>query len=298
MRLPINISDLLQRKVVESERIEFKASWNPAPIMRTICAFANDFQNLGGGYVIVGIEEANAQPVMPPKGVPTGQLDTIQKELLQFSHLLQPHYFPILSIETYQEQTVLVIWVPGGLDRPYKVPKDVCGPHKEYRYYIRRYSSTVIAKDREIQELVESTRVPFDDRINHRASVEDLSLSLIKSFLKEVNSALVEEVDQLSFTEFCRQMALVEGSSEFLKPRNVGLLFFNDKPDQFFPQTQIDIVQFPDGLGGDVFKEKIFKGPLHKMLREALEYLNAILIEEIIVKHPDRAEADRLLTPL
>ena len=293
MRLPINISDLLQRKVVESERIEFKLGWNPAPIMRTICAFANDFQNLGGGYVIVGIEEANGQPVMPPKGVPTGQLDTIQKELLQFSHLLQPHYFPILSIETYQEQTVLVIWVPGGLDRPYKVPKDVCGPNKEYRYYIRRYSSTVIAKDREIQELVESTRIPFDDRINHRASVEDLSLSLIKSFLKEVNSALVEEVDQLSFTEFCRQMALVEGGSEFLKPRNVGLLFFNDKPDQFFPQTQIDIVQFPDGLGGDVFKEKIFKGPLHKMLREALEYLNVILIEETIVKHPDRAEADR-----
>ncbi len=138
MRLPINISDLLQRKVVESERIEFKLGWNPAPIMRTICAFANDFQNLGGGYVIVGIEEANGQPVMPPKGVPTGQLDTIQKELLQFSHLLQPHYFPILSIETYQEQTVLVIWVPGGLDRPYKVPKDVCGPNKEYRYYIRR----------------------------------------------------------------------------------------------------------------------------------------------------------------
>lgn len=27
----------------ESERIEYKAGWNPDPIVRTLCAFANDF---------------------------------------------------------------------------------------------------------------------------------------------------------------------------------------------------------------------------------------------------------------
>ncbi|MCK4467153.1 MAG: hypothetical protein KAU60_02250, partial [Desulfobacterales bacterium] len=41
------------------------------------------------------------------------------------------------------------------------------------------------------------------------------------------------------------------------------------------------------------FKEKIFQGPLSRMLKEALAYLHAILIEEIVVKHPDRAEVDR-----
>ena len=41
------------------------------------------------------------------------------------------------------------------------------------------------------------------------------------------------------------------------------------------------------------FKENIFQGPLSRMLKEALAYLNATLIEEIVVKHPERAKAER-----
>ncbi|MCD6206434.1 MAG: hypothetical protein J7J06_00400 [Methanosarcinales archaeon] len=48
-KLPINLNDLLHQRKVEGERIEYKAGWNPDPIMRTLCAFANDFENLGWG---------------------------------------------------------------------------------------------------------------------------------------------------------------------------------------------------------------------------------------------------------
>lgn len=50
MSMPIDIETLLNKQRIESERIEFKRGWNPAGIYRTICAFANDFENLGGGY--------------------------------------------------------------------------------------------------------------------------------------------------------------------------------------------------------------------------------------------------------
>ena len=53
-KLPINLEDLLRRRRVEGERIEYKKGWNPDAIIRTICTFANDFENLGGGYVIIG----------------------------------------------------------------------------------------------------------------------------------------------------------------------------------------------------------------------------------------------------
>ena len=52
--LPININDLLHGKAVEWERLEFKQGWNPLDTLHTLCAFANDFHNLGGGYVVVG----------------------------------------------------------------------------------------------------------------------------------------------------------------------------------------------------------------------------------------------------
>lgn len=45
--LPFNLDDLLHRRGVESERVEFKASWDPLTtgpqVLRTICAFANDY---------------------------------------------------------------------------------------------------------------------------------------------------------------------------------------------------------------------------------------------------------------
>lgn len=50
-------------------------------------------------------------------------------------------------------------------------------------------------------------------------------------------------------------------------------MFFNENPARFFPQTQIDVVQFPEGPGADRFAEKIFAGPHHRMLADALNYM-------------------------
>ena len=55
MSIPLTIEKLLTGKVVESERLEFKRSWNPPAILWTLAAFANDFENLGSGYIVVGI---------------------------------------------------------------------------------------------------------------------------------------------------------------------------------------------------------------------------------------------------
>lgn len=79
MAIPISIEHLIGHQIVESSRIEFKQGYNPAAIIRTICAFANDIDNLGGGYIVVGIEEENGIPKQPITGIPADQIDSIQK---------------------------------------------------------------------------------------------------------------------------------------------------------------------------------------------------------------------------
>lgn len=74
-KLPISINDLLSRKTIEDERIEFKESWNPEAVLHTLCAFANDFHNLGGGYLIIGVAEKDGMPQLPPKGLDIAQID-------------------------------------------------------------------------------------------------------------------------------------------------------------------------------------------------------------------------------
>jgi len=92
MNLPLNIHDILTGRTVEWERLEFKANWNPQEILHTLCAFANDFHNLGGGYIVIGIQEENGRPALPPIGLPPEQLDSIQKELVELGHRIIPYY--------------------------------------------------------------------------------------------------------------------------------------------------------------------------------------------------------------
>jgi ATP-dependent DNA helicase RecG len=83
---------------------------------------------------------------------------------------LKPAYTPIISLEKYQEKEIFVIWAPGGQTRPYAAPTTL-GKDKEYKYFIRKASLTVIAKNDELKELLGLTAtVPFDDRINYHAT--------------------------------------------------------------------------------------------------------------------------------
>ncbi|MCD4694180.1 ATP-binding protein, partial [bacterium] len=118
MALPINIQKLIAKETVESERIEFKKGWNPEGIMHSICAFANDINNWGGGYIILGIEEKDGMPQFPPIGLEISQVDNYQKKLIEICNIINPNYTPIVSPEIYQEKQILVIYIPGGENRP------------------------------------------------------------------------------------------------------------------------------------------------------------------------------------
>lgn len=296
MNLPINIDNILHGKTVEWQRIEFKKSRNPQSILHTMCAFANDIHNLGGGYIFIGIEEIEGKPILPPIGLELNQLDKIQKELLTLGYSYTiPQYHPVIVPYILEGKNVLVIWVPGGQDRPYKAREKLGENDAQFRYYIRRASSTIKATNLDEKALLTlSEKIPFDDRINYNSTIEDLEFGLIKEFLYEIDSGLKNDLANLEFEQLCKQMQIADGPAEILKAKNVGLMFFNEKPYKFFPYTQIDIINFPDGPGGDRFFEKTFRGPVWKILTTALQYIRDNVIVEHIFKYPDRAKADRI----
>ena len=87
MSVPISIEKLLNDNIVESARIEFKENRNPNTTLKTISAFANDIDNWGGGYIVLGLKEDNGKIVEPIQGLNINELDKIQKRhltLLQF----------------------------------------------------------------------------------------------------------------------------------------------------------------------------------------------------------------------
>ena len=133
----------------------------------------------------------------------------------------------------------------------------------------------------------------FDDRCYTSASLDDISVQLIREHLQDARSDLFRELPGLPVEVLARHMNIVGGPSEALLPKNVGLLFFNDRPHEFFPATQIEVVWFPDAASGDCFEEKTFRGPLATILRHAVRYIDHSYLTQAVVKHAHKPEADR-----
>ena len=295
MSLPINIEELLNGNTIEWDRIELKKSWNPEHIIHTLCAYANDINNWDGGYIIIGVEEENGVAKLPPYGININQLDTIQRKLIELSHKIIPYYTTVSQPYIKDGKHILVIWASAGDFRPYKCPVSLGKKREEKAYYIRKGSKTikVLSGSEDEKRLLELTaRVPYDDRINQTATIDDLSLALIQVYLKKVKSALYEESTKIPFEELCLQMKIVKGTKENIRPTNAGILLFNEHPEQFFRGAQIELVVHKGKVGKD-YLEKIFTGPIDKQVKDSLEFIKNNIIHEQVSKVEGQPEAIR-----
>lgn len=298
MELEISIEDLLNKRRVESDRIEFKKSWNPDDIYHSVCAFANDYDNIGGGYILVGVEENNGVAVRPVLGVEDSKLDKIQKEMLGYNNSMIPACFPKIIIEEVDGKNILVLWVPTGVQRPYKVPENVTSKHsKKYYYYIRYASNSVRANREQERELLNMTDyAPFDTRPNFKATVEDISIALLEDHLNTTRSKLAKQIRERGIMDILNDMQLLVGPPEQQYIQNVALMMFCDHLDKFFPYTQVEITKFPEGSiknPNNFVEVPVIKGSVPVMIKRTMEKLQDMVIEEKVTKVNYQMEAIR-----
>jgi ATP-dependent DNA helicase RecG len=291
--LPINIRDLLYFRGVEQQRVEFKKSWNMGPtamqVLHTLCAFANDYHNVNGGYIVIGVEEDKGVARLPPAGLDPGSLDQIQRQIRGLGNRLDPVYQPLISPEIVDGRHIVVIWAPGSDTRPHQAPESREEKGSKRAYYVRLGSETCEAKDDVLTALMQLTaKVPFDDRRAQSATLDDLRATLVREFLRDVRSDLIHERED---AEIYRKMRLTAPVNGHEVPRNIALLFFSDEPERFFPGARIEVAQFADDTGGDVIEERTFQGPLAHQVRRSIEYLREFAASHIH-KIDDRADAE------
>ena len=272
--LPVNLDDLLHQRSVESARVEFKASWSEhtgSQVLKTVCAFANDYQNLNGGYIVMGVAEQSGQAVLPPAGLGAEDVERAEKWLRGRCKAMDPAYEPIFSPEWVGDRLILVLWVPASENRPHRAP-DAKG---NWKYWIRVGAATVDAETSgQLGMLLEQTaRVPWDDRVASEAQVEDLREIKVREHLHDVGSGLIHASQPLDPLEIYRRMRLTKAVNDHEVPRNVGLLFFSEDPERWFAGAKIEVVQFAADRAGSVQAERSFRGPLADQVRGCLSYL-------------------------
>ena len=112
-----------------------------------------------------------------------------------------------------------------------------------------------------------------------------------EEYLARVGSGLAGKGKNLQ--ELLTSMRLVRGPRENTKPLNIALMMFNDRPENFFPYSRIELVVKSDPAGNDM-RERVCSGPVDWQLRCALEFLRNNIIEERVRKVDGRAEAERV----
>lgn len=293
--ISLKIETLLEGKVVEKNRVEYKEGWNPSDITHSICAFANDYANVNGGYIVIGVKEDNGVPILPPQGIPKERLDGIQKEIFQYCNLIEPRYIPQIEVVNYPDKDTHLLYLKcsAGDADPYRAPKDVYSkktgekPDKTMCYWIRPTSLTTIAKQGEIGELFEKfNAIPFDDRVNRRANIDIIRRGYLEDFLRDSNSSLSTEINNRNMDDLLLALEVANETDTDLELRNIAILMFAERPDKLISGAQINLVRFntKEAEAGNIMFEKTFTGPIWKQVTDVLNYIKTNVIIEKTVK--------------
>ena len=293
MALMISIKKLVNGNIVEQNRIEYKNGWDPEPIVHSICAFANDLEGYGVGYIIIGVNAVEGVPTFPVNGIEINQIDHIQNQIIEYcKKCISPNYLPNIDVVEYDDAKLIVLSVYEGYDKPYTCLENVYKKDSKNRYcYVREGSQTIKATQTEIKELIRSAEIiSFDDRLNRRASIDDIKPSLVREFLYDTGSGLASRFDEMNLLDVYKSLRIIGGPNENTLPKNVGILMFNDNPHKIIPYSYIVVDYIPNPTGEDIIT-KTFYGPLHRQLKDAIQYIKNNYLEKLIEKLPNRTES-------
>lgn len=168
---------------------------------------------------------------------------------------------------------------------------------KKYNYRVRYNSSSIIPNGELKMELLElASNVPFDDRPNMEATIDDVSKTLVRDYLVKTGSKLARQVETEPFEKILQGMDLLAGPKEAIYPKNVALMMFNDHPETFFPCTQVDIVMFPGGKREDpnnFVEVPPIVGPIDAIFRKTMMWLEGNVLKQSVKKVPTKTDAER-----
>lgn len=136
-----------------------------------------------------------------------------------------------------QGNFLIYLWCSAGDSGPYQAPKSVYvekgqKADKTMKYWIRPASLTTYAKQDEISELFDKfNSVPFDDRVNRRATIDNIRRGYLEDFIRKSNSSLVEELNNSSLEDLLLAQEVANETDTELDIRNIGVLMFTEHPE-------------------------------------------------------------------
>ncbi|HEY0781248.1 MAG TPA: ATP-binding protein [Thermoanaerobaculia bacterium] len=259
----IDLDELASR---ESEQIELKE--NVADIddvVETLAAFANDLQNMGGGYVVCGAREEKDEhgfPRLVRIGLTAERLaEVLGTTQTRCRSLVSPPITPRfeeLPADTPGRRLLVFLQPATGRAHTFR-RKDHSG-----KYYVRVSRSTIEARNGVLRDLLvlRGELEPWDRRSCTEATVADLDLLALRDTLQRMGlfsegrrvETYLSESEQLS--AFVPTLCAREPLTGELRPRNFAELLFGRTPQRWIPGAVSIFSIYPGVDRSDIHAER------------------------------------------
>lgn len=270
--MSVDPAEVSRALAAESQRVEWKQSAKDAgEILQAACAFANDLAGNGQpGYLVIGVDKRGS-------AVGADASDEALQKLvnrLTSTRILPNPSFSVDALE-HQGQTIVIVSV-----EPYPVPPIV---KFDGVPWVRVGTSTRRATDADLVRLHErrpESRLPFDLRPCHGASLDDLDLSLLRMDYAAERSA---DQDGESFPDlevWLGQRELARRTAAGWAPTTTGILVYGIDPQAHFPGAIVEFVRYAGtDLDAPVASRKTASGRLADQLETLWTQLGANLAQ-------------------
>jgi ATP-dependent DNA helicase RecG len=260
----------------ESDHIEAKEASNGIgkSFWETVCAFANE-PNLGGGYIILGVQQSETlfSPIYEVIGV--NNLDKIQRDIgTQSATTFNIPIRPQISVEILNDKTVVIVFVQEA--EPSEKPIFIANSGLPKGAFRRIGSTDQRCQDDDLAVFYQSRHTTFyDATLLKDADLQDIDLGALGEYRKlraEVNPGASEL--ELSDEELLRALRCAElDAALVLRPTVAGIALFGSASAQrrLIPSIRVDYMRMP---GNEWVSDPLYRyqgmearGPLFSVLR-------------------------------
>ena len=239
---PIDLKQLAAR---ESEQVEWKQ--NVADIddvVATLCAFANDLPNLGGGYVVCGAQEVRDEhgfPRLVRTGLTASRLKEVENTVLaRCRDRVAPPLTPLVTEMPAEtgDGRILVFTQPAT------AAAHTCRRGRDgAKHFVRVGRATIEARNGVLLNLLvrKGAMEPWDRRPCAGATERDLDLLALRDVLNRMGVAVpdnrIEDFlsEDVALSPFVPALCVREGLTNVLRPRNFAILLFGRNVQRFIP---------------------------------------------------------------
>lgn len=290
---------IIEQGHIENDYIEYKKSATfKAKILKTACAYANNYMNREIGLLFIGIEEVDnkesgekAVPKRPITGVKEGMIETVENSLKQLLSNIHPRISYHLITDMIDDEYYIILAVEPGNAGPYQT-SDKAEKEQEIKLkagrYIRIKRDSILPNPKQEFELLKKfADYSFSSNLNETATIDDLNYEYMKEYLVATNAK--QDIREMSKLDMAKAMGLIS-ESEYggYRAKNFAVLMFAEKPDKFIPNAHVEIIR--EAVGTDKMESKVFDGPIWIQAKQVSKYFKDNIMASYTIRDSDTVE--------